>query len=198
MASVIHYSPHLERRKFRRKQVRFADTHPKSGVEFKTIKIITPNNSAENLFLVPYTHTAKALKPLVFNNTRCLFALEKNIMTIVKRAIKNMVCLENILCSQFAVLGLIRVKNIAFNKKVTVRYTMNGWETYRDIWADYVSSSADKSTDKFTFRIPTFSWLFEDKCDIEFALCYRVNGVEYWDNYDDENYRISCTKSFRF
>lgn len=195
MTSVIRYSPRLKRRQNRGKlkKVHFADTSPKSGVEFRSIKIITPNNSSENLFR---TVQGKDLRPLVYNHTRCLFSLEKDTRSIVRRAIERKICLENILCSQFAILGLIRVKNIALKKEITVRYTSNNWKTHRDIWADYVSSSADKSTDKFTFRISIYSWLFEDKCDVEFALCYKVNGAEYWDNNDGVNYGITCTKSF--
>jgi len=194
MTSVLRYSPRLKRRQNRGKlkKVQFADTSPKSGVEFKSIKIITPNNSSENL----YVH-GKDLRPLVYNHIRCIFNLEKDPKIIATRAIEEKIYLENILCSQFAILGLIRVKNIDFTKEITVRYTTNNWKTHRDIWADYVSSSADKTTDKFTFRISIYSWLFEDRCDIEFALCYRVNGMVYWDNNNGNNYCISCTKSFR-
>ncbi|KAK3698596.1 hypothetical protein QZH41_004085 [Actinostola sp. cb2023] len=192
-ASVQYRSP-SERQGVLRKKVRFADTSPKCGVQFTSIKIITPNNSSDNLFGIA-SPTGK-LKPWVYNCTRCQFILAKN--TLESRVMQKNVCLENVLCSQFAVLGLIRVKNIDFVKDITVRYTMNDWKTYRDIWADYVSSSPDKTTDKFTFRIAIYSWLFEDHCNVDFAVCYKVAGAEHWDNNDGKNYRVSCCKAFRF
>lgn len=169
------------------KKVRFADACPKSGVEFTSVKIITPNNSNDNLFSI-----FKEKEPLPVNHMKCQFPLEKDLEALLQKVKHKKVCLENILCSQFAVLGLIRVQNLHFKKDVIVRYTTDNWRTYRDIWSDYVSSAPDKSSDKFTFRITLHCWLFNDKQNIEFAIRYKVNGKEYWDNNDGLNYLVKC------
>lgn len=187
MSASVQYFINSERNLPLQKKVRFADACPKSGVEFTSVKIITPNNSHDNLFSI-----FKEREPLLINRIKCQFSLEKDLEALSEKVRRKKVCLENILCSQFAVLGLIRVQNLSFHKDVTVRYTTDNWRTYRDIWSDYVSSAADKSSDKFTFRISLHCLLFNDRQNIEFAIRFKVNGEEYWDNNDGLNYLVKC------
>ena len=113
----------------------------------------------------------------------------------MKRVYSQNVCLENIACENFVVTGLIRVTNLSFIKEVTVRFTFNGWATYRDIWADYMSSCSDGKTDKFSFRV-TVPHDFEKNQHMEFAIRYRVSDQEFWDNNDRKNYHIQCLEVF--
>jgi len=113
----------------------------------------------------------------------------------MKRVYSQNVCLENIACENFVVTGLIRVTNLSFIKEVTVRFTFNGWATYRDIWADYMSSCTDGKTDKFSFRV-TVPHDFEVNRHMEFAICYRASDQEFWDNNDRKNYHIQCLEVF--
>ena len=96
-----------------------------------------------------------------------------------------------IACEKFVVSGLIRVTNLSYRKEVTVRFTLDGWETYRDIWADYMSSCSDGKADKFTYRI-TVPFDFEVNRHMEFAIRYRVLNREFWDNNDRKNYHVQC------
>lgn len=105
----------------------------------------------------------------------------------------RLVCLERVLCSNFALLGTVKVKNLAYEKKVTVRVSFDCWETYRDVWADYVSTYPNNEADKFIFRISLPSQ-FAVGHRIEFAIRYLVQGQEFWDNNLTKNYSVSCLK----
>ncbi|KAJ7374728.1 Protein phosphatase 1 regulatory subunit 3E [Desmophyllum pertusum] len=109
----------------------------------------------------------------------------------MKRVYSQNVCLENIACQNLVVTGLIRVANFSYIKEVTVRFTLDGWSTYRDIWADYMSSCSDGKTDKFSFRIAV-SPEFEVNGYMEFAICYHASSQEFWDNNDRINYHVQC------
>ena len=53
------------------------------------------------------------------------------------------VSLENVILKDYNIMGTVKVKNIAFEKKVKVRFTYDSWESFTDVHANYVS--------KFTF-----------------------------------------------
>ncbi|XP_015923423.2 uncharacterized protein [Parasteatoda tepidariorum] len=98
------------------------------------------------------------------------------------------ICLESVVISDFSVQCTCRVMNWGFSKKVRARYTVNKWMTSNDIEASYVPGSMQHNTDSFTFSIflpPMYN-------SVEFALCYTVNGKEYWDNNRGTNYNLSC------
>ena len=105
------------------------------------------------------------------------------------RVYSQNVCLESIVCDDFVFAGTVRVTNIDFAKEVTVRFTLDDWRSYRDIWADYFSSSMDGKTDKFWFRIavPVDSPVDQE---IKFAIRYCIGGREFWDNNLNRNYKI--------
>ena len=89
---------------------------------------------------------------------------------------------------KLSVVGKCRVDNLAFEKHVMVRYTFDNWETHTDLDATYRESLADLYKDLFTFEFDTEKI---DECDdltLQFALCYCVNGHEFWDNNDGDNY----------
>uniref|UniRef100_A0A0K0D856 CBM21 domain-containing protein n=1 Tax=Angiostrongylus cantonensis TaxID=6313 RepID=A0A0K0D856_ANGCA len=80
------------------------------------------------------------------------------------------------------------VANVAFEKKVFVRYTSNNWQSYMDRAAAYQPSTS-KVYDTFTFELdlPTVN----DKSNrLEFCICYIANGAENWDSNGGENYKM--------
>ena len=91
-------------------------------------------------------------------------------------------------------LGTVSVKNLAFQKHVYVRYTINKWKTFIDVEALHVSTLND-STDTFEFE-----WDLDELFDgwnkdsnqqqIEFAIRYQVDNKIYWDNNDGLNYHV--------
>ena len=111
--------------------------------------------------------------------------------SFMERVFKQKVCLESVSCEDLVVTGVIRVTNIGFVKEVTVRYTLDGWTNFRDVWAEYLSSNLDGQTEQFSFRI-TVPVDFEVDLKIEFAIHYRVAGYEFWDNNFGRNYNVQC------
>ena len=178
------------------KKVCFADL---AGLKLEFVKIITPCSSEDNLCSVvgARKNHCDINGNLPRRRVKCLFpCFVRPALTdsFVKRVQSQNVCLENIACENFVVTGLIRVTNLSFIKEVTVRFTFNGWATYRDIWADYMSSCSDGKMDKFSFRV-TVPHDFEVNQHMEFAICYRASDQEFWDNNDRNNYHIQCLEA---
>lgn len=176
------------------KKVCFADL---VGLKLEFVKIITPSSSEDNLCSVVGARknhcdiNGNLPRRRVKGLFPCFVRPALQTDSFMKRVYSQNVCLENIACENFVVTGLIRVTNLSFIKEVTVRFTFNGWATYRDIWADYMSSCSDGKTDKFSFRV-TVPHDFEKNQHMEFAIRYRVSDQEFWDNNDRKNYHIQC------
>ncbi|XP_053478480.1 protein phosphatase 1 regulatory subunit 3E [Ictalurus furcatus] len=99
------------------------------------------------------------------------------------------VLLESVETDEFSISGIVRVVNLAFEKSVTLRYTLNNWLTFMDVPASYVPHSSDGVTDKFQFKIVTPAF-FESSGSLQFAVRYRVGTHEFWDNNDGKNYKV--------
>lgn len=95
--------------------------------------------------------------------------------------------------------GFVRVKNLAFEKWVAVRFTLDHWQTVSEVSADYVDSvptaTAGAATDRFSFTIRLQDLLarLEEKT-MFLAVRYTVGGREIWDNNEGQNYRIEFRK----
>lgn len=109
-------------------------------------------------------------------------------------------------------LGQIAVKNLAFEKYITVRYTCDLWATIVEIPTVYVADVPPvlrtHDYDRFIFKIP-LDLLFnsfhmeEPENDASgrvqervYSLCvrYSASGHEEWDNNDFKNYQIKLRK----
>lgn len=182
------------------KKVRFADlvVH-----QLEFVKNITPNitpcSSEDNLcaaFSAWKIHcdiNGNLLRRPVKYLCPCFVAPSREVDSFLKRVYSQNVCLENIMCENFVVTGLIRVTNLSFIKKVTARYTLDSWATYQDVWADYMSTCSDGKTDKFSFRI-ALPYDLEANRHMQFAICYRVLNHEFWDNNNRINYHVRCVE----
>ena len=111
---------------------------------------------------------------------------------------KNCVTLENVILRDYKVLGTMKVKNISFEKRVSVRVSFDSWETFSDFEGTYVhgqpSSSQNIDTFSFEFDVPTN---LENDATIEFAVFYEANATQYWDNRNGENYKITMSSKTR-
>lgn len=172
-----------------KKKVQFADI---LGQDLVKVKYITPNNSQENLldllsnelYFSSISWKESVSRQLVWD-----FRKHLNKENFPQRVITQHVCLEDIVITGFVITGIVRVKNISYQKQVFVRYTLDDWQTYRDSWADFVPYSSDGITDKFSFRIQISNEI--DSCqNIDFAICFRVGNGEYWDNNFNKNYTV--------
>ena len=79
------------------------------------------------------------------------------------------------------------LKNYAYHKNVFVRYTTDSWKSHRDVAMSYSSTNADGTeTWKANLDVDFTGWT--DRDQFEYAICYRVNGKEYWANYFGNNF----------
>lgn len=109
------------------------------------------------------------------------------------------VCLERVMCFELGVIGITQVINLDFEKDVTARYSFTDWKSSAETKASWVSSITNTweggesqiSRDTFRFHLPVPPFL-QPGAVLEFAIKYKVCGVEYWDNNDGENYKLVC------
>ena len=111
----------------------------------------------------------------------------------IERLNRLSVSLENVLVSNCAIMGTIKVRNIAYEKHVFARCTFDSWKTFEDNRGCYVPLSYDGNYDRFSFAI-TMPSTIKDGDRVEFAVCYRTVSPdnEFWDNNDGKNYIIEC------
>ncbi|MCX7921864.1 MAG: CBM21 domain-containing protein [Clostridia bacterium] len=84
--------------------------------------------------------------------------------------------------------GYIYLKNIDYDKDVKVRYTLDDWATYEEVYATYNSSLYSSGFELWSFStgVPI------GVSGVKFAISYTANGITYWDNNFDRNYTVSA------
>ena len=103
------------------------------------------------------------------------------------------VMLEDVTLSKEATIcGHVKVRNVAFEKSVAVRFTFDSWQTTSEVVARYEQSLAHGAFDRFSFVIRLHDILakIEDKT-LFMAVRYVVNGQELWDNNSWKNYKMT-------
>ncbi|MCJ1388204.1 hypothetical protein MMC18_001049 [Xylographa bjoerkii] len=95
-------------------------------------------------------------------------------------------------------IGSAAVANLAFNKLVVARFTLDYWKTTSEVVAEYSNDvrrkQADDGHDRFNFNIK-----LEDQANLEnktmfFCVRYNVNGQEFWDSNGNMNYQVDFAK----
>lgn len=77
------------------------------------------------------------------------------------------------------------VKNLAYNKVVKVRYTLDNWASYQDVNLSYRSSITGTNMERWGVTLN----LNESNLDsFHYCISYEVNGQTYWDNNCGANY----------
>lgn len=107
-------------------------------------------------------------------------------------------------------LGQVAVKNLAYEKRVTVRYTLDSWATIVEIPCLYVPDVPPvlraHNYDRFVFKIPldTFFNGFsgDSSTDSQEQICqlcvkFWTPTSEHWDNNEDNNYLFKLHKASR-
>ncbi|KFP74817.1 Protein phosphatase 1 regulatory subunit 3D, partial [Apaloderma vittatum] len=117
-------------------------------------------------------------------------------MDFSSRLQEQQVCLERVTSSDLGLSGTIHVRNVAFEKQVSVRYTFNQWKSLHEVCAHWQSSIPEKNgqdqVDVFSFFLPVPPFLLQLCSVVQFAARYQVNGQEYWDNNRGNNYSLTC------
>ena len=81
--------------------------------------------------------------------------------------------------------GDIVLKNLAYDKTVEIIYTTDRWQTWASGYATYFHPKSE-DTELWSFTLPVGGYSYYP--EIEFAIRYRVDGQEYWDNNFYRNY----------
>jgi hypothetical protein len=94
--------------------------------------------------------------------------------------------------------GSVVVANLAFQKSVTCRFTLDYWKTTSEVAAEYVAEVQPRETpegqDRFHFTIK-LSDLANLECKtLYFCIRYTVNGQQHWDNNGGTNFQIDFKK----
>jgi len=87
--------------------------------------------------------------------------------------------------------GAIIVRNIAFEKWISVRFTFDKWQTTSEVTARYSESIAEYNIDRFEYsiRVPDVTNKIEEK-RLFVAIRYTTAGREIWDNNHGQNYQL--------
>ncbi|XP_061446682.1 protein phosphatase 1 regulatory subunit 3E isoform X2 [Rhineura floridana] len=186
-----------------RKRVRFADS---LGLELTSVRRFWPNDLPQ----VPERVHAKLRRDSLSHFAPCLpfcppvkdplslrYLLEPtfpdplSMPDFLPRLLTQCVLLEGARAEGSCVSGTIRVLNLAYEKRVSVRYTWDSWATQHEARASYAAPAGRgrDHADRFAFRLPLPVPLPLGVI-LEFALCYTVGGNEFWDNNQGRNYAL--------
>jgi hypothetical protein len=101
------------------------------------------------------------------------------------------VAVENIDLIGTVVEGTVRVRNIAFEKRIAVRFTLDKWQTTSEVTARYKESLHNGTFDRFMFSIKLADVLSRaEEKTLYLSVRYSAPGREIWDNNSGRNYQV--------
>ena len=93
--------------------------------------------------------------------------------------------------------GVVQVRNMAFQKWVAVRFTLDWWQTTSEVTATHKDSVKGGSYDRFQFVIKLQDLLANIETKTLFlAIRYNTDGREIWDANGGSNYQVQFEKSY--
>ncbi|KAM8913979.1 protein phosphatase 1, regulatory subunit 3Db isoform 2-T2 [Spinachia spinachia] len=182
-------------------QVRFVDS---LGLELEEVKVfkaqkppLIPQHVMFRLLMSSELAFAKSLELSLPYFKPCFPETIGAQPDFLKRLCAQSVCLEQVLCSEQGITGIVRVLNLAYEKRVTVRYSFTDWRTHTETMASWTESGhrvdgGTQKSDSFRFWLPVPPFLLRPGAILEFAICYHVAGCSHWDNNGGRNYKLSC------
>ena len=94
--------------------------------------------------------------------------------------------------------GTVAVANLAFNKLVVVRFTLDYWKTTSEVVAEYNNDvrrrQVNDGYDRFNFSIKLADQGNLESKTLFFCVRYNVNGQEFWDNNNSFNFQVEFSK----
>lgn len=113
------------------------------------------------------------------------------------------ICVERVFLSsdKKTLICTVSVQNLAFQKAVTARFTLDYWKTTSEVAAEFSTdvrrSEPLDGLDRFTFSISLADQANLENKTLFFCVRYNVNGQEYWDSNNMMNYQVDFTKQPR-
>ncbi|KAF1344520.1 putative phosphatase regulatory subunit-domain-containing protein [Delphinella strobiligena] len=97
-----------------------------------------------------------------------------------------------------SLIGTVAVANIAFQKLVIARFTLDYWKTTSEICADYDNDvrrqNPSDGCDRFTFSIRLADQANLENKTLLLCMRYSAGGQDFWDNNDNMNYQVDFVK----
>lgn len=107
------------------------------------------------------------------------------------------VCLSSINISDTNLSGSVYVLNVACDKQICVRYTIDGWSSFSETRAIFTRSvGSDGAIDAFSFFL-ALPYDIPIGATCEFCIRYTVNNNSYWDNNGGQNYKLQCVEDIK-
>ncbi|QQP58515.1 Uncharacterized protein FKW44_003867, partial [Caligus rogercresseyi] len=91
--------------------------------------------------------------------------------------------------------GVVAVKNISFHKNVSIRYTIDDWQSFSDSEAIYSSTCPTSGFDKFSFDI-NFPAPISLSQRLQCCIRYSNTHGDFWDNNFGANYTFKSLTKF--
>uniref|UniRef100_A0A8C5QX56 CBM21 domain-containing protein n=1 Tax=Leptobrachium leishanense TaxID=445787 RepID=A0A8C5QX56_9ANUR len=165
----------------RKKGVVFADA---LGLALTTIRHFSPSLFDDDPIGLALA-SLRVLRPLYsIPYTLDFLPPSKDYSDFRSRLVKQKVCLEQCTVQCASVAGTVRVCNIGFEKRVTLRVSYDDWKSHYDLHCTYLHNGGE--TDLFSFRLP----LPHCTEQAAFCICFWCQGQEHWDNNNGVNYKL--------
>ncbi|XP_061546211.1 protein phosphatase 1 regulatory subunit 3C-B-like [Phycodurus eques] len=106
------------------------------------------------------------------------------------RLIRNSVCLENCSLQERSLTGTVKVRNVGFEKSVSVRATFDSWASFLDVDCTFMNNVyGGHDTDTFVFVLDLPADI-PPQNGVEFCVRFQVRDRTFWDNNDGKNYTV--------
>ncbi|XP_017571392.1 protein phosphatase 1, regulatory subunit 3Da isoform X2 [Pygocentrus nattereri] len=195
-------SPSERRRLSRRIGVRFVDS---LGMDLENVKVFkrgedpfVPEHVLFRLLMNAELAASKGLE-ISLPYLKPVFSDQPgDCSNFLERLCRQKVCLERVLCYEPGIIGIVQVLNLAFEKEVGVRYSFTSWKSCTETKAYWVANkqmeglAGGYSCDSFRFHLPVPPFILHPGAVLEFAICYKVLDVQFWDNNGGQNYKLVC------
>lgn len=98
--------------------------------------------------------------------------------------------METCFVQERLVSGTVQVRNLCFEKSVSVRVTFDSWTSFEDVECQYLNNvygCPDLDTFSFSLSVPE---ILEPSNRVEFCIQYQTLDQTFWDNNQGNNYRL--------
>uniref|UniRef100_A0A8C1QUJ8 Protein phosphatase 1, regulatory subunit 3Db n=1 Tax=Cyprinus carpio TaxID=7962 RepID=A0A8C1QUJ8_CYPCA len=163
-------------------QVRFIDS---LGLELEDVKFI---KASENPLVLVHVITRLLASSELASRKKLELSLPSfpdNMSAesgFLKRLCQLQVGLEQVFCSELGIIRTVQVLNFAYEKEVMVRSSCIS-TVHRD--------GPNPESDMFSLHLPVPPFIMRPGAMLQFAICYRVRGFEFWDN-NGCNFKVTC------
>jgi len=90
--------------------------------------------------------------------------------------------------------GVIRVRNIAFEKCIAMCFTLDKWQTISEVTARYKESLPKWHHGPLYLHNQLANVVSRAEKSLYLAVRYSVSGCEIWDNNSSRNYRVQIVR----